>query len=466
MTSLATRLWHTANGVTAVAALPTALAGGYLGALTMFSKASSTPLGDRSVRFCIVVPAHNEEVGIAATVKSLRELDYPSDHFEILVIADNCSDLTAARAREAGAQALPTGSPSASSSASAASTASATVKVHERFDDNRKSKGFALSDVFPLVLADSAIDAVVVIDADTEVTPNLLTAIGARYASGAKAVQVDYRVANANDGWRTQLMTVAFTCFHDVRSLGREHFKLSAGLRGNGMSFSREALEKVPHTAASLVEDLEYGIALAKHGIRVHYVHEAFVKAEMPIDDAAAASQRERWERGRAQMRKEHGWSLLRSAVRERNAVKADLAADVLLPPVTSVIRSAAFPVAASVGLSILRRRLAWSLLPAGMGLSGLLIHVFTGWRRSGGDLSTLRAIPGYMRWKSGLTLQAGAADNAWVRTRRIAEGSSPALGHTAGPDANTSADVTPIPGVSPVGGNAQHPHDSQGVSS
>ncbi len=390
-----------ADGLTAVAALPTALAGGYLGALTLLSRRKEAPIGDRSVRFCVVVPAHNEEVGIAATVESLKALDYPVDRFEILVIADNCTDATADRARVAGA------------------------KVHERFDEQRKSKGYALSDVFPIVLQDKTIDAVVVIDADTFVTPNLLSAIGSRLASGAKAAQVDYRVANSDDGWRTKLMAVAFTCFHEVRSLGRERMSLSSGLRGNGMAFSREALERVPHVAASLVEDLEYGIALAKAGIRVHYVHEAFVKAEMPIDDAAAASQRERWERGRAQMRKDHGWALARSAVRDRSAVQADLAADVLLPPITPVVKAAALPSFGALAITLARRRVGVAVLPVGVGLAGLCLHIATGWKRSGGDLSAFKAVPGYIRWKSGLTLRPGAADNPWVRTRRIAEGAT-----------------------------------------
>jgi 1,2-diacylglycerol 3-beta-glucosyltransferase len=425
------RVFNLSDGVVGVAAVPTMLAGGYLGALTILSRAGRTPIGDRSVRFCVVIPAHNEETGIALTVANVRALDYPADRFEILVIADNCTDRTAERARGAGA------------------------KVHERFDTKRKSKGYALTDVFPIVLEDKSIDVIVVVDADTQVSPNLLTAIAARFAGGAQAVQVDYRVANANDGWRTKLMHVAFTCFHDVRSLGRERLQVSAGLRGNGMAFGRQALEKVPHQAASLVEDLEHGIALAKAGIRVHYVHEAFVQAEMPHDDESAASQRERWERGRAQMRKEHGGALLRSAIRERDLVQADLAADVLLPPITQVVKRAALPTVGAIGVSILKRRMAVATIPVGVGLMGLAFHLFTGWKRSGGDLSVLKAAPGYIRWKSGLTLGPGAADNPWVRTRRIAEDT---LNTTSLSDTSSGASVV-------LDGNAPN-KEIQGVQS
>jgi len=48
-------------------------------------------------------------------------------------------------------------------------------------------------------------------------------------------------------------MAIAFTLFHGVRSLARERLGLSAGLRGNGMVFTRELMARVPHDAYSLV---------------------------------------------------------------------------------------------------------------------------------------------------------------------------------------------------------------------
>src|SRR5438132_576685 len=58
---------------------------------------------DRSPRIVALVPAHDEEQGICTTVASLRAQVGADDHFEVLVIADNCTDATAARAQAAGA---------------------------------------------------------------------------------------------------------------------------------------------------------------------------------------------------------------------------------------------------------------------------------------------------------------------------------------------------------------------------
>jgi 1,2-diacylglycerol 3-beta-glucosyltransferase len=377
---------------------PVAGVGTYLGVLTLFSRGMVTPVPNYTRHFAIVVPAHNEATGIVDTIASLRRLDYPVDKFDIVVIADNCTDSTAELARATG------------------------VTVIERFDDARRSKGFALADVFPKVLQDPRVDAVVVIDADTQVDANLLSAFSARFVAGAHAAQADYQVANPDGGWRTELMTVAFTCFHEVRSMGRERLGLSTGLRGNGMAFTRFAMETVPHVASSLVEDLEHGIALAKAGIRVAYVHEAHVRAEMPVEDDAAASQRKRWEHGRDLMRAEHGWPLVKLAAKNRSKVQADLAADVLIPPLTQVVKANVLLGGAAFVITLGRKRFGLSTAMAALALGGLGAHVGSGWRRSGVGVSVLAKLPGYLRWKSGLTFGSSGADNAWVRTRRIGE--------------------------------------------
>src|SRR5215467_8735047 len=52
----------------------------------------------RDVSFAILIPAHDEELLIAQTVRSARSIDYPQDKFKVFVVADNCSDATATKA--------------------------------------------------------------------------------------------------------------------------------------------------------------------------------------------------------------------------------------------------------------------------------------------------------------------------------------------------------------------------------
>src|SRR5258708_8959262 len=177
-----------------ILAVPVSLANGYLLGLTLLS-GRQRPVGRGATdpRFAVVVPAHDEEGGIATTVSSLLGVDYPPDRFSVVVVADNCSDQTAARAEQAGARVL------------------------VRRDDEKRGKGYALAHAFERLV--SEVDAVVVVDADTVVSPNLLRAFAVRINGGALAVQADYAVRNPNASWRTRLMAIAFGAFHVLRSL-------------------------------------------------------------------------------------------------------------------------------------------------------------------------------------------------------------------------------------------------------
>ena len=86
-----------------VLGLPLHLAAGYLLMATLLSARLREPAAQApSRRFRFVVPAHNESAGIAETVRSLLAVDYPRELFEVVVVADNCSDDTAAQAEAAG----------------------------------------------------------------------------------------------------------------------------------------------------------------------------------------------------------------------------------------------------------------------------------------------------------------------------------------------------------------------------
>jgi len=77
-------------------------AAGYLLLLTAASfRAMPRPRREAgpAKRFAVMAPAHNEEETIAGLLDSLAGLDYPSSHYSVFVVADNCTDATAAVAR-------------------------------------------------------------------------------------------------------------------------------------------------------------------------------------------------------------------------------------------------------------------------------------------------------------------------------------------------------------------------------
>ncbi|MER2183800.1 MAG: glycosyltransferase family 2 protein, partial [Clostridia bacterium] len=63
---------------------------------------------DPQMRFLVLVPAHNEERVIGDIIENLQEMDYPRELYDFYIIADNCTDGTAEKARSLGANVIET----------------------------------------------------------------------------------------------------------------------------------------------------------------------------------------------------------------------------------------------------------------------------------------------------------------------------------------------------------------------
>lgn len=191
-----------------------------------------------SSKILIVIPAHNEQSGIATTVRSCLDASYPSLLFGVTVIADNCTDQTAAVARDTGA------------------------RVCERFDDVKKSKGYAIEFLLESLRRSGeldSLDAVVIVDADTTIDPNLLRPFDHGLRRGHDWMQAYYTVANPDQSWRTRLMTYAFSMFNGVMQLGQN------ALGSRRASKAMECASR-PAACAAPLEVLRPG---GRHGVLV-----------------------------------------------------------------------------------------------------------------------------------------------------------------------------------------------------
>jgi cellulose synthase/poly-beta-1,6-N-acetylglucosamine synthase-like glycosyltransferase len=382
-----------------VLAVPAVLACGYLLLQTLMSAELPTPpASSRQLRFDIVVPAHNEALGIAHTIANLRQLDWPADRFRILVVADNCNDETAAIAKAAGAHVL------------------------ERHDETQRGKGYALKFAFQRSKEEGWCDAIVIVDADSEVTPNMLEAFASRIERGAGVLQARYGVLNPWGSWRTRLLTVAIGAVDTLRSRARERWGVSSGLRGNGWCVTHKLLDEVNYNAFSLTEDLEYGVALGLAGHRVVYTTEAEAAQDMtPASPQAAQTQRRRWEMGRFRLLRSKTLPLLRAALQRRSLVCLDLAFDLLLLPLSYI----ALAVGALLVVAILATWWHLAFLPwVWLGVAcilTLLLYVMRGWQLSGmgaRGLLDLLGAPWFVLWKLLLMLRRNRSEG-WVRTER-----------------------------------------------
>jgi Glycosyltransferase like family 2 len=337
----------------------------------------------------VVVPAHNEELLVERCVRSILQCDRGDVHVEVVVVADNCTDATAIRARAAGAT------------------------VMERFDDQRRGKGWALDFAFT-ALVDRDVHAVLVVDADSVVERNLIAEAASLFAAGADAVQARYLVLNPGDSTRTRLMQVALMAFNVLRPRGRDRWGLSAGISGNGFGLSRATLQAVPYHATSVVEDLEYHVRLVRAGRRVRFLDRTTVRADMPTGDAASATQRSRWEGGRLGLLRDLAPVLAGDLLRGRLRMAEPLL-DLLLAPL-------AYFVALLLALLVTPAPFRW------VGVAGLALvclHVIVALRvghATREDVRALLSAPWYIVWKvalSGRILRLAGRNAAWVRTPR-----------------------------------------------
>lgn len=352
-------------------------------------------------RFAVVVPAHNEELAIGRTLDSLFALDYPQNYFDVIVIADNCTDATATLARERGAV------------------------VYERTNTTLRGKGFALRWCFDQLLSKKYVyEAVVVIDADSVASSNFLTVMNYYLERGAQAIQSSDMVSPRPGAWSSEITRLGFTLYNYVRPLGRKLLNASAGLRGNGMCFSSLTLRTVPWDAYTVAEDLEYGLQLLLHEIPVVFAPEAQVLATMPEHAVNAETQRTRWEKGRIPVIRRHAWPLLVSAASRMSFKSFDALIDLVIPPFVNLVAAVVLLFLLTVAAAYAGVAELWPYAIAWIVIIVLsILHVLIGLLSTKADRRLYLAllyIPRYAVWKFMLKLKVFRhSPTKWIRTTR-----------------------------------------------
>jgi hypothetical protein len=376
---------------------------GYLLTLTAFAAVPRRPEpaggpGGEPLRFVVLVPAHDEEEQIAATVAALLGQTHPSERREVLVIADNCTDATADRARAAGAT------------------------VWARDQPDARGKGQALAWAMQRLWRERPhTDAVAIVDADCHASPGLLAGFDRLMRGGATAVQAVYDVANPEASTASALRWAGFALMHRVRPSGRARLGLSADLFGTGMAFRADLLRAHPWTSFSITEDAEYHLRLVEAGERVAFLPDERVESAMPTSHAQATEQQLRWESGNAELLRRTVPRLLREGLRRRDAERIHAALEQLVPPQTVLVAANGGLLAAAAAL---RDRRGVRLGAATLAAQG--VYVLAGLRVAQAPPAVFRALlqaPRLLSAKLPLFARIGAGRGAstWVRTDRQA---------------------------------------------
>jgi cellulose synthase/poly-beta-1,6-N-acetylglucosamine synthase-like glycosyltransferase len=383
-------------GLTALSCLPAAtfVAEVVAGARPAGVRSSPSTAVPRTV---VLVPAHNEQNVIEATLSNLKsELD---EHTSLLVVADNCEDDTPERAERAGA------------------------RVVRRVDPERRGKGYAIE--FGLdELAKDPPDVVIIVDADCRVEPGSIATLARRAHDTGRPVQAEYLILPQRLEPRTAINALAFMIKNRVRPLGLSRMGLPCQLTGSGMAFPWEVIRKAPPMGACLVEDMLMGLELARLGSAPLFCPEAHIRSELPTRDQAQQGQRRRWEHGHLSTLVEQGPKLLIEGLREGKLDLLALGLDLMVPPLTLSVLGLCAVVGLNALLSLGLAAATGPLVVSTAALVAVGASVLAAWVTQGRELIPLRhalLVPAYMLWKLPLygAFLARRKQATWEQTER-----------------------------------------------
>ncbi len=374
----------------------------------------------------IVVPAHNEQTGIAKSLESTLAATIGGDR--IFVVADNCSDDTAKIVRsiiEANAQ-----------RAFGPKAEIGELILLERTNQELRGKDYALRYGFDAAANrvksenDSSDRVTVIVDADCQVSRTAIGHLAMQVAKTGRPAQASYLMVQPDSLAMTAPRAIsefAFAVKNYVRPLGLSKLGGTCTLFGSGMAFPSKSLEKLSGPGGHLVEDMRWTYDMILAGSPVEFCPDAKVTATFPTTVSAADTQRRRWEHGHLQLvcsqlpRLFRGW-----LVRPRwSTILAAL--DLVILPL-SLLLASALVVGVFLGLSLILRGslgtpwmsplLVWivSMMVAGSGLSVAWMR----YRPAKATMGMMLAIPLYAVRK--IPLYAAflfRPERAWIRTDR-----------------------------------------------
>lgn len=343
------------------------------------------------MRFAVLIPAHNEEMFIDGIIESLRKVNYPVEQLHVLFIADHCSDDTPRKITSAGFSCL------------------------DR-QTGERGKTPALLEGINLVnrrLADK-VDAITFFDADNIIHPDFFAYTSSRLEAGVSIVQGNVGIHNRYDSLFTRLNYINMAVIGRLKELARSQAGLTCQLRGHGMTFRKDVLDKMGWQASSLVEDREMLVRLVLKGYRVVWENAACVDSVYPTSTKSAAAQRRRWAGGKSALLRPSVKALCGKWIRDRDWIAFDLMVDFLMPSHAVQLSLVFLGMAGTVWLSGIDSWLSLSALMlllfyylyflAGSLLSGVPFHVF---------LNFLMA-PLYILWRTWIYLTSLKGATKW----------------------------------------------------
>ena len=275
-------------------------------------KTIQTPHDNNTSTVAVLIPAHNEALGISKTILSILPQLKKSD--QLIVIADNCTDDTAPIAQKLGGNAI------------------------IRTNDAQRGKGFAL-DFGLQALRTNPPKIVIIIDADCTISDNLIAQLTRACQFYQTPIQALYlMVSPSNASLKTKIAEFAWLVKNKVRPLGFKALGLPCHLMGTGMAFLWEDIANTSLANGHIAEDMMLGVNLCRANKPTMFLPDACVSSEFPNSQAAETTQRTRWEHGHLSIILSEAPGLFKDAIKTRNLQMLGLGLDLIVPPLAILL--------------------------------------------------------------------------------------------------------------------------------
>jgi cellulose synthase/poly-beta-1,6-N-acetylglucosamine synthase-like glycosyltransferase len=227
----------------------------------------------------ILIPAHNEEIVIGATLEAMLTLDYPKERLEIIVINDGSTDGTQDIVEEY------------------ARRNSRIVLFNVPIVEGGKGKSRALN----LGVKAARSDFIAVYDADNTPAPDALKYLAAQLLlhPGIGAVLGKFRTVNKHSNVLTRFINIETLSFQSILQAGRWRLLKIATLPGTNFIIRKAVIEQLEGwDEQALTEDLELSIRMYLRQWRIKYIPYAITYEQEPERWGVWLQQRTRWVQG------------------------------------------------------------------------------------------------------------------------------------------------------------------------
>lgn len=250
-------------------------------------------------KYAVLIAARNESAVIGELIASIKKQNYPSDLVDIFVVADNCTDDTAAVAQKAGAI------------------------VYERQDRKHIGKGYALDYLLKIIEAmhsDKHYEGYFVFDADNLLDKNFIAEMNKLFDLGYKVLTSYRNSKNYDTNWITAGYSLWFLRESKYLNNPRMILNTSCAISGTGFLIHRDIVRKNGGWKHHLLtEDIEFTVDNVIQGETIGYCGNAVFYDEQPVTFIQSWHQRMRWSKGFYQVFGKYGGKLVKNIILGKN---------------------------------------------------------------------------------------------------------------------------------------------------